>query len=275
MDDEAGGLGVRDEALDQGLGHRRSRYRRRASAGSSRPRVQARPGPKRPPRGCPSGAKNVEARYSEGRDQASDQSVKPSRSRGRRDPLLDQVLAELEQQLVQRDLHRAGDSTGAAEGGGVRQGRRTVEPDEQGHEHSRHRAGVNRSVRASARLAVDRADVEAGSAADAGEHLLVAAAAEVGATVVENDHVQLLGPVDLSHAPGSREESRVTRSAFDPWRCAGGAGGARRGRRGSARGAPCRAARCGPRQGRHQAAVALVRDETEGAGARDARSWRR
>ena len=95
-----------------------------------------------------------------------------------------------------------------------------LEADEQRHEHRSHRAGVDRPVRVTARLPVDRADVQTRSAADAVQHLAVAAAPQLRAAVVEHDHVQLVRPILLTGPPGPGEDGRVGRQLL-PGRATG------------------------------------------------------
>ena len=57
------------------------------------------------------------------------------------------------------------------------------------------RPGVHPAVGVPADLAVDRTHVEARAAADAFEDLVQLAAEHVGAAVVEDDDVELVGPV--------------------------------------------------------------------------------
>ena len=83
----------------------------------------------------------------------------------------------------------------AAERRGVRQRGSFSSPTRSGSSTAPIGPGVDVRVRAAARLPVDGADVQAGAAADAGEHRLVAAAAQARAAVVEDDDVALLGPV--------------------------------------------------------------------------------
>ena len=62
-----------------------------------------------------------------------------------------------------------------------------------------------------ARLAVDGADVQAGAAADAVQRLLELRAEQLGAAVVHEDEMELLGAVELAFAAGSRDEVGVYR----------------------------------------------------------------
>ena len=63
-------------------------------------------------------------------------------------------------------------------------------------------------------LAVDRADVEAGAAADAAEDLPAFAGEHLGPAVVDEDDVHLLGPVGLGGVAGAGDELRVDREVL-------------------------------------------------------------
>ncbi len=71
--------------------------------------------------------------------------------------------------------------------------------------------GVGRAVGVAAGLAVDRADVQAGAAADAVEGLLELRAQEVRAAVVQQDQVKLLSPVELALSARAGHEVGVDR----------------------------------------------------------------
>src|SRR5215210_5949699 len=70
---------------------------------------------------------------------------------------------------------------------------------------------VGRAVGMSTRLAVDRADVQAGAAADAVKRLLELRAEQLGAAVVHEDKMKLFGTVEFARLPGSRDEVGVDR----------------------------------------------------------------
>ncbi len=102
---------------------------------------------------------------------------------------------------MQRDADRASLPAGAAEARGVGQVLRVLlSLEERGYDGA-YRAGVGRAVGVAAGLAVDRADVQAGAAADAVEGLLELRAEQLGAAVVHEDEVQLLRPVELARSP--------------------------------------------------------------------------
>src|SRR5215212_8065694 len=82
---------------------------------------------------------------------------------------------------------------------------------EEGSYDGAYRARICRAVGVATRLAVDRAYVEAGAAADAVQCLLELSTEQSGATVVHEDEVELLGPVELPPLPGSRYEVGVHR----------------------------------------------------------------
>ena len=69
---------------------------------------------------------------------------------------------------------------------------------EQGRYDGPDRARVRRAVGVAAGLAVDRADVQAGAAADAVKRLLELRAEQLRASVVHQDEVELLRPVQLA-----------------------------------------------------------------------------
>src|SRR5690606_14757469 len=107
---------------------------------------------------------------------------------------------QLHEQLGDVDLDRADLVAGAAQGRGVR--KRLVDlargAAQLRVEHRTDRPRVDRAVGVAAGALVDRADVEAGRAADAPQRLAPDAVAEdVRATVVEQDDVHLLRAVPV------------------------------------------------------------------------------
>src|SRR5918998_1493148 len=127
------------------------------------------------------------------------------------DALLHLLVAELEEEVVQRDAHGTRLPARAAQGGGVREILGLLRPLEQGCYDGPDRAGVRRAVGVAAGLAVDRADVQAGAAADAVERLLELRAQELRAAVVQQDQVKLLRPVQLTFTARAGDEVGVDR----------------------------------------------------------------
>ena len=261
--------GVHERTPDQDIGHRPSRKRRAEPRPLAplRPR-SPRPGePAEPLRDPPDTRREPVAERRRPRERPQ-----PEREalRARRDAALDEILPQLEQQLVERDLHRASVGARAAQRRGVRQRGRVVEPDEQRQEHRAHRARVDRAVRGAAGLPVDRADVQAGAAADAREHLAVLRAEQVRAAVVDDHDVQLLGPVLLARPPRPGQERRVDAEPLP--RAAAGEQPEQHGEIGQVGDEPLHAHQrdVHARERADQAAVALVRDQADGAGRADA-----
>ena len=113
------------------------------------------------------------------------------------------AAAQREEQVLQRDLDRAGVHAGAAQRRRVGQlGRLGVVAGEQRREHGADGPAVHPAVGVPADLAVDGAHVEAGAAADAAEDLVQLGAEQVAAAVVEDDDVQLVGAVGLARPRG-------------------------------------------------------------------------
>ena len=81
------------------------------------------------------------------------------------------LVAQVHQDRRDVDLHRAGVEAGAAERRRVRQGGVVLDPGELRRQHRADRARIDRPVRVPAGPLVDRADVEAGRAADAVQRL--------------------------------------------------------------------------------------------------------
>ena len=103
------------------------------------------------------------------------------------------------------DLDRADLVAGAAQRGRPRQRRRLVEPLELRREDRADRARVDRLVGVAAGARVDRADVQAGRAADAVQRLAADLVREhVGPARVEQDEVELARAVVLAHARPDR-----------------------------------------------------------------------
>src|SRR5829696_7244318 len=123
--------------------------------------------------------------------------------------LLHLAMAELEQEVVQRDAHGARLPARAAQRRGEGQVLGLFGPFEQGGYDRPDRARVRGAVGVAAGLAVDRADVQAGPAADAVERLLELRAEEFRAAVVEQDQVELLRAVQLSLAARPGDEVGV------------------------------------------------------------------
>ena len=170
---------------------------------------------------------------------------------------------------MQRDLHRARGGARAAERRGVREVARLLEPLQQRHEHSAHRARVDGAVRGAAGLPVDRTDVEARAAANAREHLAVAAAGELRPAVVEDHDVKLVRPVLLARAPRAGDQRRVRRQALA--RAAPREQAQHHRQIGERRDEPLHADEhdVNARQARHEPSVPLVRDEHDRPGVAD------
>ena len=113
---------------------------------------------------------------------------------------------EREQQVLQRDAHRAGVHARAAQRRRVGElGRLLVLASaSSGREHRADRAAVHPAVGVAADLAVHGAHVQARAAADARQDLLQLGAEDVAAAVVEDHDVQLVGPVGLALAARAR-----------------------------------------------------------------------
>src|SRR5829696_6618860 len=112
--------------------------------------------------------------------------------------LLHLAVAELEQEVMQRDAHGARLPARTAQRRGVGQVLGLFGSLQQGRYNGPDRTRVRRAVGVATGLAVDRADVQAGAAADAVEGLLELRAEKLRASVVQQDQVELLGPVQLS-----------------------------------------------------------------------------
>src|ERR671913_2536075 len=104
---------------------------------------------------------------------------------------------------MKRDTNRTGLPTRPAEARSVGQIFRFVVALEQWRYDGPDRTGVGRSVGVAASLPVDRADVQAGAAADAVQRLLELRAEQFGASVVHEDEMQLLGAVEFAYLPRS------------------------------------------------------------------------
>src|SRR3712207_1035088 len=98
--------------------------------------------------------------------------------------LLHLAVAELEQEVVQRDAHGTSLPARPAKRGSEGQVLGLFRPLQQGRYDGPDRAGVRRAVGVAAGLPVDRADVQAGAAADAVERLLELRAQQLRAAVV-------------------------------------------------------------------------------------------
>ena len=151
----------------------------------------------------------------------------------------------------------------------ARRGRRR----EQRGEDRADRAGVDRAVGVAAGALVDRADVEAGRAADAAQRLPADLVGEhAGAAVVEQHDVDLLRPVAGRHA---RSTSRCTGSSARRSRSAAAAAGTPRGRARSAPPSRCRPRRSAPRAGSGTSGRCPRTRRRRACRSRRPRSWRR
>ena len=176
VDVAADRLRVRDEVVDQA-------HLRRIPVAAAEPRQRP---PRRPHTPGPEPARErlsraaparVDARYPHTDDHAHDQSVNPSRShrgatpsstRSRRRSSSSSCSGIFTGQASVHAPHR--DDACGSDGA-------SSQPDEQRQQHRAHRPGVDRPVRRAARLPVHRTHVQARAAADAREHLAVAARA--------------------------------------------------------------------------------------------------
>ena len=135
------------------------------------------------------------------------QATAASRARsGSRDLRLDHLCAQVQQHLRDVDLDRADLVARAAEARGVRQRGGVLDPDELRREDRADRARVHRAVGVTAGARVDRADVEAGAAADAvrAPARPTSSREHARAAVVEQHDVELLRPVALRDAGPER-----------------------------------------------------------------------
>ena len=107
------------------------------------------------------------------------------------------------------DLDRACLAAGAAQRAGARQVLGGVQAGEQRCQHGADGAGIHPAVGVAADVLVDRADVEAGAAAQAIKRLAVVAAEDIRAPVVHDDHVQFLGAVEVVRPPRSGNHGDV------------------------------------------------------------------
>ena len=129
---------------------------------------------------------------------------------------LDGRCAVADEQVVQRDPDRA--RLGACAAQRAERGQPPalvrLHPREQRREHRADRARVHRAVGVASDLRVDRARVEAGSASDAREHVLVRGAHERPATGVDDhDHELLRAVVAVAGRPGDpRDVARAARA---------------------------------------------------------------
>src|SRR5829696_3647551 len=124
-------------------------------------------------------------------------------------PLLDLLVAELKQEVVQRDTNRTGLPTRPTKARGVGQVLRLFVTLEKGRNDGPYGTGVRRAVGVAAGLAVDGADVQARAAADAVKGLLELRAEKPGASIIHKDEMELLGAVQLAFAAGSCDEIGV------------------------------------------------------------------
>ena len=82
-------------------------------------------------------------------------------------------------------------------------------PHHQRRQHGANRPGINAAVGVAARLAVHRADIEAGAAADAAQDVAAVPGEDLRAAVVDEDDVHLLRPVGLGRRAGPGDKLGV------------------------------------------------------------------
>ncbi len=125
------------------------------------------------------------------------------------------ATSEREEQVLQRDAHRARVHARAAQRRRVRELRRfLVRVGEQRREHRADRSAVDPAVRVATDLAVHGADVQARAAPDARQDLLHLGAEDLAASVVEDDDVQLVGTIGLTLAARPGDDVRVRRQVL-------------------------------------------------------------
>ena len=119
------------------------------------------------------------------------------------------LLAPLPHQLRQRDAHRTDGLTPSAEGRGIGQMTRLVEPDQIGRERSADRARIDPAIGVAADGGIDRAGVHARAAFDAAQDLAELAVQDSRAPVVEQNDVERLGPIRIAGAARAGRERRI------------------------------------------------------------------
>ncbi len=133
-------------------------------------------------------------------------------------PARDQRGSQSQQVVGDVDRHRARLEARPAQAAGVGQVRVVHQPPQLGRQHRADRPRIHRAVGVpSARLAIDRARVEARPAPDASEQFSRLFAQEFRPPSIHEDHVRLLGAV-FTFAPPPRQHRRVHRDGLG--RCA-------------------------------------------------------
>src|SRR5688572_6590312 len=122
---------------------------------------------------------------------------------------LELPLAQLAHEIGQRDLHRAHDAALVAEGRGVGQVERVLQPHVGRRQHRSHGTGIDPAVGVAADALVDRAMVHARAAAYAAQHGLQLAADQPAATAVEQDDVEVRGAFALAVFPDAGRDRDV------------------------------------------------------------------
>ena len=122
------------------------------------------------------------------------------------------VRAQLQQHLRNIDLHRADLGARAAQAGSEGQAGLVRDPHELRRDDGADGSRVDPRKTVAADLAVDRAGVQTGAAANAVERLALAAVGQQPrAAVIEQHHVEFVGPVDFAAAPRAAEETTCRR----------------------------------------------------------------
>ena len=109
------------------------------------------------------------------------------------------LVAEAEQEIGDRNVHRADFVASTAERGGFRKvGEfRETFPEKDGREHRTNRAAVDRAIGVAGCLSVNGADILAGGATDAAQDFPAVRGEHIGAPVVHEDDVHVLRAVRL------------------------------------------------------------------------------
>ena len=120
-----------------------------------------------------------------------------------------EMLAQLHEHARDVDAHRAHVLARAAQRRGMGEVLDRAIPFQHGGEQDADGAGIRVAVRVPADLPVHRADVETGAAAQTVEGLAQRPRDLPDATVVHQDEVQLLGPLQLARPAGAAHQRRV------------------------------------------------------------------
>lgn len=116
--------------------------------------------------------------------------------------LLHNVLAVHNELLMQRDAHRTDICTRPAEAGGIRQLLIIVITAKQRRNDRSNRTRIDGTVSMPADMAVDRTDIQAGTAADTLQSFVEFTPQNIGAAVIDDHQMEFLRSVGLPAAEG-------------------------------------------------------------------------